>query len=291
MKKRISLLLVLLLLLCLGGCASQPAVEAPPLQESTPLQQEPIRIALIDTGISQKAIPVSQIAEGKNYILPDADTADIIGHGTAMASIIVGCDAAGISGVCSSAILVPLVYHSEDESGERIKGDVEMLSQIIRDAIDVYDCKIINISAGSLTDSPSLASAIAYAEEMDVLVVASAGNDGSDTAYYPGCYDTVLCVGAANESLNDRAVFSNRNDSIDILAPGENVTVATMRGNAMAYSGTSCATAYVSAFAANLLAENPALSAKELRSKIIASAQTVDGWKILNTEDCQETIS
>ena len=275
MKRNILALFFMVLMLCICSCATQPAVEMPPTQA------EPVRIALIDTGISEKAIPVSRIAEGKNYILPDADTADIIGHGTAMASIIVGCDAAGISGVCPSAILVPLVYHSEDESGERIKGDVEMLSQIIRDAIDVYDCKIISISAGSLTDSPSLASAVVYAEEMDVLVVASAGNDGNDTAYYPSCYNNVLCVGAANESLNGKAVFSNSNGSVDILAPGENVTVATKRGNAMAYSGTSCATAYVSAFAANLLAENPALSAEELRIKIIASAKVVDGWRIL----------
>lgn len=285
MKRNILALFFMVLMLCICSCATQPAVEMPPTQA------EPVRIALIDTGISQKAISVSQIAEGKNYILPDADTTDIIGHGTAMASIIVGCDAAGISGVCPSAILVPLVYHSEDESGERIKGDVEMLSQIIRDAIDVYDCKIISISAGSLTDSPSLASAVVYAEEMDVLVVASAGNDGNDTAYYPSCYDNVLCVGAVNESSNGIALFSNSNGSVDILAPGENVTVATKRGNAMAYSGTSCATAYISAFAAHLLAENPTLSAKELRSRIIASAQTVDGWKILNAEDCQEKIT
>jgi len=274
--KRNNLVLFLcVLILSICGCVTQPAVEMPPTQA------EPVRIALIDTGISEKAIPVSQIAEGKNYILPDADTADIIGHGTAMASIIVGCDAAGISGVCPSAILVSLVYHSEDEAGEQVKGDIEMLSQIIRDAIDIYNCRIISISGGSLTDSPSLASAVAYAEEMNVLVVASAGNDGNDTAYYPGCYDNVLCVGAANESLNGKAVFSNSNGSVDILAPGENVTVATKRGNAMAYSGTSCATAYVSAFAANMLAENPALSAEELRIKIIASAKVVDGWRIL----------
>ena len=275
MKRNNLVLFLCVLILSICGCVTQPAVEMPPTQA------EPVRIALIDTGISEKAIPVSQIAEGKNYILPDADTADIIGHGTAMASIIVGCDAAGISGVCPSAILVSLVYHSEDEAGEQVKGDIEMLSQIIRDAIDIYNCRIISISGGSLTDSPSLASAVAYAEEMNVLVVASAGNDGNDTAYYPGCYDNVLCVGAANESLNGKAVFSNSNGSVDILAPGENVTVATKRGNAMAYSGTSCATAYVSAFAANMLAENPALSAEELRIKIIASAKVVDGWRIL----------
>jgi len=55
------------------------------------------------------------------------------------------------------------------------------------------------------------------------IVVASAGNGGSDGGYtYPGSYPSVVAVAAVGE---DRTVawFSQRNNRVDIAAPGRNV--------------------------------------------------------------------
>ena len=76
---------------------------------------DPVRIAVIDTGISTVAIDSSHIIEGYNYIRPQDGTEDKIGHGTAIAGILVGSEAADAEGICPNAVLVPLVYAAKDE--------------------------------------------------------------------------------------------------------------------------------------------------------------------------------
>jgi len=115
---------------------------------------------------------------------------------------------------------VPLVYYSKEDKA--LKGGLPMITQIIRDAVDVYGCRIINISSGARVDTPTLRDAAAWAEQHGVLVVSSAGNDGNDTVYYPGAFPSVLCVGTVNESKDGPALFSNRNKNVDLLVPGLN---------------------------------------------------------------------
>ena len=250
---------------------------------------DPVRIAVIDTGISTVAIDSSRIIEGYNYIRPQDGTEDKIGHGTAIAGILVGSEAAGIR---PNAVLVPLVYATKDEMGKTIKGDTSMVAQAIYDAVDIYDCDIINISSGSTSDSISLRNAAAYAEEKGVLVVSSAGNANLyrlQDIYYPGAYDTVLCVGSA-DSDGEVSPFSQRGNTIDILAPGSNLRVVSIRAKKIRAFGTSYSTAYVTAAAAKLLERNPDLTPAELRQILCSSAEDIgepgfdpdSGWGILN---------
>lgn len=93
--------------------------------------EEPVRIAIIDTGISSRAISNKNILEGRNYVRPNKSTEDQIGHGTAVAGIIVGSKVGGIEGLCPTAELVPLVYYSKAGEDKAVKGDLLMLAQII----------------------------------------------------------------------------------------------------------------------------------------------------------------
>ncbi|ACL76967.1 S8 family peptidase [Ruminiclostridium cellulolyticum] len=255
-------------------------------------EAEAIRVAVIDTGISETAIPKTNLSSGRNYILPNKTTTDTVGHGTAIASIIVGSETAGIKGICPEAMLVPLVYYAKNEDGGTIKGDGVMLAKIIRDAVEVFDCKILNISSGVLTDTPALRDAVAWAEKQGALVISSVGNDGNDTVYYPGAYSSSLCVGAVNDANSAPADFSNRNEAVDLLAPGEKLPTATMKGNRLLASGTSFSTAYISGVAAKLMKEYPDLTAAQIRQILYASAtdfgttgyDRVSGWGILNLE-------
>ncbi|NLV36530.1 MAG: S8 family serine peptidase [Clostridiaceae bacterium] len=264
---------------------------------------DPVRIAVIDTGISAVAIDSSRIIEGYNYIRPKDGIEDRIGHGTAIAGILVGSDKADTEGICPNAVLVPLVYATKDEMGKTIKGDTSMVAQAIYDAVDIYDCDIINISSGSTSDSLSLRNAAAYAEEKGVLVISSAGNSNlyrPQDIYYPGAYDTVLCVGSAN-SDGEVSPFSQRGNTIDILAPGSNLRVVSIRAKKIRAFGTSYSTAYVTAAAAKLLEQNPDLTPAKLRQILYASAEDIgepgfdtdSGWGILNpaTISIQEQLS
>lgn len=216
-----------------------------------------LRIALIDTGIAMKAVNAERILPGWNYCNGSDDTEDTIGHGTSLAGLIVGSDRAGLIGGAPEAYVVPLVCQTKNEDGTIEKIEPEGLAQLIRDAVDVYDCRIINISAGVKTDYDKLREAVEYATERGVMIVSCAGNEGNSDLYYPGGYESVLCVGSANQELTGRASFSQDNDSVDLLAPGEKISVVTLKGNVMEVSGTSYSAAYVTAAAATLWQEQP----------------------------------
>jgi hypothetical protein len=255
-------LLLAVLLLC--GCMPENS------------QAEPVRIAIIDTGLSSAAISPEKIGQGKNYLDPEASTEDTYGHGTAVASVILAN--------YPQAQLVPLVSNAYD-NGKIRQVDNDMFAQMIRDAVDVYHCRIINLSVGLILDKPSIREAVAYAEEKGVLVVASVGNDyaaDGDFKYYPAGYDTVLAVGSVNSDHSAISAFSQRGEWVDVYAVGEDVTIATLSGNTRQSQGTSYSAARVTAYAANLLEQNPACSPAQLREKLLAGADTLpDGRKYI----------
>lgn len=255
------------------------------------------RVAVIDTGISTRAIAGKagllgeNILPGENYILPDSGTEDLQGHGTAVAGIIVGSSSAKVEGLCPEAELVPLVWSTLDEEGNPIQGDTETAALAIRDAIDVYECRIINLSMGTYTDSPALREAAAYAEEKGVLLVAAAGNGGDGRPCYPGAYESVLCVGSLDEE-GEVSSFSPQGSWLDLTAPGEGLRVVSLRGRTIRVWGTSYSAAYVTGAAARLLAEDPSLTAADLRDLLTASARDLgepgfdeaSGWGALDLE-------
>ncbi|MBR6518382.1 MAG: S8 family serine peptidase [Oscillospiraceae bacterium] len=230
-----------------------------------------IKIAIIDTGISSVAISKDKIAEGKNYIVENGSTEDTVGHGTGIASIIVGSPKAYLAGICEDAVLVPLVFYAR-ENNLTTKGDVALLAQMIRDAKDVYDCDIINISSGVKTYTPALFDAIEYVGDKGTLVVSAAGNDGDDTVYYPGAFENVLCIGGLNQEKTAAWEDSNAHSGVDILTPGEKVYVSSMKGNRMVVDGTSYSAAWASGAVAKLMSEYPYLTAVRAGQILCATA-------------------
>lgn len=273
MKKRAAALLLFLCLLC---ALCPPAMAA----------EDGIRIAVIDTGISTTAVDPARIAPGNNYIRPQDGTEDKLGHGTAVSAILVGSEKARIAGICPTASIVPLVYYSKNEQGLNVRGDTAMVAQMIYDAVDVYDCKIINISSGSSSDSDSLRDAVEYAESQGVLIVSCAGNNQKakpNAPFYPGGYNSVLCVGAANTD-GSIADFSQQNEAVDLLALGTDLRVASIRGTRIRGEGTSYSTAIVTGAAAQIWTNHPELTAAEVRSAVLTCTRTVGDWRVIDLE-------
>ena len=100
MKRLIILLLALLLL---SGCVSEQ-IEEPPRAE-----REEVIIALLDTGVSTVAIQSESLRPGWNYVTGTDDTEDRINHGTAVVSVILGCESAGVEAAAPGTCIVPLV--------------------------------------------------------------------------------------------------------------------------------------------------------------------------------------
>ncbi len=239
----------------------------------------PTAIAIIDTGISNHndLLDMSRVAEGVNYAIPTQDTEDKTGHGTAIASLILGSEDGTIPASAENATLIPLVYYSKYQTGVTMNGGITAIIHGIYDAIDLYHCQVINISSGITYDAPALYAAIQYAEEQGVIIVAAVGNNNlnyPDLEFYPATYDTVVGVGAA---LDDTVAPFSQRAGVTVVTDGVSLQVAGIK-NASDYnwvSGTSYSAAYVSALAADLLQLYPQMTPADFRQILAQSAQDI----------------
>lgn len=262
-----------------------------------------IRIGIIDTGVLRihDAFNEEQFAEGKNFVFPEQGTEDKIGHGTRIASLILGVKTqdGNISGTAPKATVVPLVYQSRYPSGVTKNGGVELLEQAIRAAIDDYHCRVLCISSGLCTDEVLLREAVSYAEKKGVVIVAAVGNDNEknpEEMYYPAAYDTVIGIGALDEN-DEIAEFSQRH-GVFATVQGGNITALSLDGTLKKFSGTSYANAYTAGIVASLLSEVPDSSPEDIRTSIALSADDLGavgydsdyGWGKINAEAALDVL-
>ena len=254
--KKIFAALIFILSICVvTACGAQRGQEAF-------VTDRGVRVGIIDTGFSEKAIPADNIYGGKNYVDESMGIADTYGHGTAVAGIILD--------QVPDAELVALVS-SVYGHGKLTQVDADTFAGIILDAVDVYECDIINVSMGFAADVESVRLAIEHAQEEGVVIVAAAGNDyaeNSEVEYYPAAYATVIAVGALTEELTQIADFSQRGGWVNGYEAGENVAVRTLSGSTRTVNGTSYSAAAVTAKAAKLLMENPGLTPGQVLERI-----------------------
>lgn len=285
MKKILIVLTGMIFLL--SGCAEKSNISSIPEIDSVEIDSDEIDsvvIALLDTGISKVAIDEHSILEGYNYVEGTKDTKDKINHGTAVASVIVGSAPAKIEGIASEALVVPLVVLTKDEDGNLQSITPEVLAQAVYDSVDKYGADIINISLGIKKDMPKVKEAVTYANKQGVLVISAVGNDGEDEEYYyPAAYESVLAIGS-HDDKGELSDFSQQNGTADLLAPGEDIWLASKNGKTYGARGTSFSTAYAAAAAARLLIKSPGLSPEEIRTILIhTSTGFIEGG---NGTDC-----
>lgn len=223
-----------------------------------------VKVAVIDTGVDdanpQLAPAVAEksgldlMAKGKHK----DPTADAAGHGTKVAGIIAARPrrGTGFVGLAPEATIVPIRQNDEKGTGTT-KTMVVAIDHAIAEGVDV-----INISqdtAKPLSPHSELAAAVERARQHDIVVVASAGNDGLDNKVketYPAAYPGVLAV-ASSDRNNERAPFSQRGRFVGVAAPGVDI-VSTVPGNGQCVdNGTSFSAPYVAGVAALLRAKYP----------------------------------
>ena len=220
-----------------------------------------VKVGIIDCGLSTLTgdIAASRVEAGKNYTGSVGNSAtDIEGHGTFVAGIIGaakdnGVGIAGVAPECDFYIVKAL-------------GD---MAQAVKDCADA-GCRVINMSMGtSVREDKELAKAIAYAGDKGVIVIASVGNEGTasgpDQYNLPAAYDSVIGVGGVDQNLNVCS-FSNKNDSVFVVAPGEKVaSLSLLPGVVSTMDGTSFSAPYVAGLAALLKQMNPDMTVAEFK--------------------------
>ncbi|MDF2923574.1 MAG: hypothetical protein K0R57_2488 [Paenibacillaceae bacterium] len=264
MKKLITFAIVLIM--AVTACGEKEVVSCGAEKDGI------VRVAIIDTGISTVAIASEQLLPGYNYVTNTTDIDDSIGHGTAVASVLLGSKAAGVTGVAPNARVIPLVVKSRGKDGKIAAIDPAALALVIRDAVDTYHADVINISIGVAPGTEELRAAIEYAERKRVLIVASVGNgDINGEVLYPAAYPGVIGVGSVDKD-NRVSSFSQKSAAVMIVAPGEDYWMASRTGKPYGAKGTSYATPFVSGAIALLLEAKPELTPVEIREILYESA-------------------
>jgi type VII secretion-associated serine protease mycosin len=206
-------------------------------------------------------------------------------HGTYVASLIAGHgsgpgDTAGVIGVAPAArILSVRVILDDQEPGFANYDDKPAYADAIGNGIRYavgHGAEVINLSLGGETPSRDLRSAVGYAIARGVVVVSAAGNSGLTTSgytpySYPASFPGVISVGALDPS-GHRALFSDRNASVVLSAPGVNVVGAGPDGSYLEGDGTSGASALVAGVAALVRSRYPRLSPEQVEQAMIYSA-------------------
>ncbi len=205
-----------------------------------------VRIAVLDTGVTANQAfntSISSIA----LVAPPSDPAAQNGHGTAVASVIIGKDAL-TPGVAPAADI--LSVRIANDSGE---SDSFLLAKGIVAAVDA-GASLINVSMGSFGDSALVRNAIDYAAKAGSLIVAAAGNNGIDQVAYPAANPGVIAVGAV-DALGNHLDFSNSGNAIALSAPGYGVNAAWTGNEAVSVSGTSFSSPIVTGAIAAIMTE------------------------------------
>ena len=256
-------------------------------------------IAVLDTGVAYENhsdasgnyyvspdLNHTRFVSGYDFINGDQHANDDQGHGTHVAGTIAQStgNGTGVAGIAYNASIMPIKVLGADGSGSYTS-----IANGIRWAAD-QGADIINLSLGGGSPSILLEDALAYAYGLGVTIVAAAGNDGVEGVSYPAAYDDYVIAVSATRLDSQLAPYSNYGSSIDIAAPGGDVSVdqngdgfgdgilqSTFSGETSAFNyyffqGTSMATPHV-AGVAGLIVSLGVTDPAQVKDLLVTTAQ------------------
>ena len=249
-----------------------------------------IGIAILDSGIACDHLDLAvndfagKCIEQVNFVAEHGSTLeDVLGHGTHVAGIAAATtdNTIGIAGVGWNTRVGSLKTCWEDYSLFFVVigqcDDDDVIDAIIY-ATDSLKYKVISMSFAGPVVSDAVETAVDYAWNNGMILVAGAGNDYSDDMLYPAAFTNVIGVGSTDFHDNLSA-FSSFGSWVSVLAPGTHI-LSTVPGGGCGQpageqsdcydykSGTSMSTPHVSGLAALLWAQNPTATNGQIRSMI-----------------------
>jgi thermitase len=206
---------------------------------------KPVVVAVIDSGVDPNQPDLQgALVPGADFADGTGSTADQYGHGTMVAGVIAARPDNGIggAGICWTCVVMPIKVLGADGTGTSVA-----IAQGIRYAAD-HGANVISMSFVLSGPDSGVESALAYAHSLGVLLVAAAGNTGSDSPTYPASYPDVVSVAAVDPN-GALYPWSTHGSWVTLAAPGCAYTTAMGGGFTSGFCGTSAAAPLVAGLA------------------------------------------
>jgi subtilisin family serine protease len=245
-----------------------------PLLERTPGRPE-IKIGLIDGPVvlDHPDLATENIREvpGEFAGACALSSSAACKHGTFVAGILLAKRGSAAPAICPGCSLVvrPIFRETNSGNGQMPSATPQELASAIVETIDA-GARILNLSAAlaqpSVKGERELQSALDYAAQRAVIVVAAAGNQGMVGSSVITRHPWVIPVAGCDRRgrpLNQ----SNLGNSIGrrgVLGPGDDITSLTPEGKPVTFAGTSVAAPFVTGAVALLWSEFPVAPATAL---------------------------
>jgi len=252
-----------------------------------PLADQPL-VGTIDTGVSAGSpyLNYANIKKGRDYVGGDDNPLLKPGEGSEHGTFMLGI----IDAINQTA---PKWVGRAIDSGRWADSLVEFVDAAKasgqKNAIANLSLDLTQKNAdGSVTTryelTPAERSAIEYARQNGVMIVAAAGNDGGVMSVLGQAsqeFDNIFTVGAGD--INGRSIYSSYGRGLDIVADGgttEHPALSTVGNDLGTMAGTSVATAKVAGAASLVWAANPALNYRQVMEILEKTARDLGpvGW-------------
>jgi serine protease AprX len=278
-----------------------------------------VGVALIDTGVA----PVPGLTSGNVVDGPDLSFdsqqpgmahVDTFGHGTHMASIIAGRDAAGspssylepgrFTGIAPDATLVNVKVGASNGAVD-VTQVIAAIDWVVEHASDPgLNIRVISLAYGTDSAQSSKVDPLAYAVEnawkRGIVVIAAGGNDGeasktlANPAYDPhvlavGAMDSAGTVQSSDDTVPEWSTRGTTARHVDVVAPGVSVLGLRVPHGLANYenpqarvgdrfaraSGTSQAAAVAAGQAALILQQYPTLKPDQVKQLMMTTASGI----------------
>ncbi|MEW6295192.1 MAG: S8 family serine peptidase [Candidatus Diapherotrites archaeon] len=241
-----------------------------------------------------------QVVNGFDFVNNDYNPMDDEGHGTHVSGIIASQNST-YKGVASGAKIVAAKVL--DAQGKGFFSNVTSAIDWCIEHKSDFNIMAINMSLGDggQYNNPSIqcdpyatAQAISAAVAQGIFVAVASGNEAyTNGISYPACASDATSVGAVydadvgrknwaptctdNSTYADKIVcFTNRDEILDLLAPGCSITSLKLGGGTVAYCGTSMAAPHVAGVAALMKQNNPSLTPGQIRDIMKSTGKSIN---------------
>jgi thermitase len=224
------------------------------------------KVAIVDSGAYSNHPDIGRIIAQRDFVEDDAVADDDNGHGTHVTGIAGALtdNGKGVAGGCFDCelLIAKVMGRIGFTTDSRIVKGINWSAN--------HGADVVNLSLGGSGDSSVLRTAVDRAYGRGALVVAAAGNEGTNEPQYPAAYSKVIAVSATTAD-GRLARYSSRGDWVDLAAPGTDILSTSNSGGYDRMSGTSMSAPFVSGLAGLLASRGK--SADSIRQSMQTTAK------------------